>query len=277
MSCPPCPLPHPALLDRRRDRARRRGDRLDHRRRLPARRRRLRDAEALRRPAVRADGPPRPARPLGRGHLPRVGPPRVRARDRRAARRARRTTTPRLRLVLTRGGRRIAIIEPLPAFHHGLTLSSVRYQPTIVLNGLKTLSYGGEHARDADRAARRRRRGAAVCPAARCSRRRPRRSSGSTHEGNLHTPELDTGVLASITRERIMRLVPVTEEASYQLTTCWARPRCSSRRRCARCRACRRSTGSSSTAPGPVTQRVAGLLAERIQAEITGAISLEGG
>ena len=30
-----------------------------------------------------------------------------------------------LRLVLTRGGRRIAIIEPLPDFQHGLTLSSV--------------------------------------------------------------------------------------------------------------------------------------------------------
>ena len=48
-----------------------------------------------------------------------------------------------LRLVLTRGGRRIAIIEPLPEFRHGLTLSGVRYQPTIVLNQLKTLSYGG--------------------------------------------------------------------------------------------------------------------------------------
>src|SRR5689334_10446604 len=48
-----------------------------------------------------------------------------------------------LRLVLSRGGRRVAIIEGFPDFHHGLTLSTVAYQPTIVLTGLKTLSYGG--------------------------------------------------------------------------------------------------------------------------------------
>src|SRR5205085_4998059 len=46
-----------------------------------------------------------------------------------------------LRLILTRGGRRIAIIEPPHAFEHGLSLSTVEYQPTIVLTGLKTLSY----------------------------------------------------------------------------------------------------------------------------------------
>src|SRR5690348_3176079 len=46
-----------------------------------------------------------------------------------------------LRLILTRGGRRIAIIEPPHDFQHGLALSSVEYQPTIVLTGLKTLSY----------------------------------------------------------------------------------------------------------------------------------------
>ena len=82
---------------------------------------------------------------------------------------------------LTRGGRRIAIIEPLPAFEHGLTLSSVTYQPTIVLTGLKTLSYDGEHDRDADRAsATAPTRRCWSSPTARCWRRRPRRSSGST-------------------------------------------------------------------------------------------------
>ena len=48
-----------------------------------------------------------------------------------------------LRLVLSRGGRRIAIIEPPARLRPRAELSSVRYQPTIVLTGLKTLSYGG--------------------------------------------------------------------------------------------------------------------------------------
>jgi branched-chain amino acid aminotransferase len=46
-----------------------------------------------------------------------------------------------LRLLVTRAGRRIAIIEDFPEFRHGVSLSSVRYQPTVVLTGLKTLSY----------------------------------------------------------------------------------------------------------------------------------------
>src|SRR5688572_1527956 len=41
-----------------------------------------------------------------------------------------------LRLMLTRGGRRIAIVEPPHAFEHGVSLSGVAYQPTIVLTGL---------------------------------------------------------------------------------------------------------------------------------------------
>ena len=41
----------------------------------------------------------------------------------------------------SRGRRRLAIVEPPHAFEHGLSLSSVQYQPTIVLTGLKTLSY----------------------------------------------------------------------------------------------------------------------------------------
>src|SRR5919204_594169 len=46
-----------------------------------------------------------------------------------------------LRLILTRGGRRVAIIEAPHTFEHGLSLSTIEYQPTVVLTGLKTLSY----------------------------------------------------------------------------------------------------------------------------------------
>ena len=47
-----------------------------------------------------------------------------------------------LRIVVTRGGRRLAMVEPLPERPDGVRLASVTYAPTRVLNGLKTLSYG---------------------------------------------------------------------------------------------------------------------------------------
>ena len=48
-----------------------------------------------------------------------------------------------LRLVLTRGGRRIALVEPLPRHRRVARVATVRYAPNRVLDGLKTLSYAG--------------------------------------------------------------------------------------------------------------------------------------
>jgi branched-chain amino acid aminotransferase len=48
-----------------------------------------------------------------------------------------------LRLVLTRGGRRIAIVEPLPHRAAVARVGTVTYAPNRVLDGLKTLSYAG--------------------------------------------------------------------------------------------------------------------------------------
>src|SRR5918999_3396908 len=46
-----------------------------------------------------------------------------------------------LRVVLTRGGRRILTIEPLPERLTAARVATVTYSPTRVLDGLKTLSY----------------------------------------------------------------------------------------------------------------------------------------
>src|ERR1700742_4237491 len=48
-----------------------------------------------------------------------------------------------LRIVLTRGGRRIALIEPLPEHPPVARLATIRYAPNRVLDGLKSLSYAG--------------------------------------------------------------------------------------------------------------------------------------
>ena len=45
--------------------------------------------------------------------------------------------------MLTRGGRRIALIEPLPRHKAVARVATIRYAPNRVLDGLKTLSYAG--------------------------------------------------------------------------------------------------------------------------------------
>jgi branched-chain amino acid aminotransferase len=46
-----------------------------------------------------------------------------------------------LRIVITRGGNRIMITEPMPAIGATVSLASIEYQPTVVLDGVKSLSY----------------------------------------------------------------------------------------------------------------------------------------
>ena len=181
-----------------------------------------------------------------------------------------------LRLVLTRGGRRIAIIEPLPPFRHGLRLSGVRYQPTIVLNQLKTLSYGGNM-----RATRLAQRDGAdeallIEPDGTILEAPTSTLFWVDKEGNLHTPELDTGVLASITRERIMRLVPVTEDERCKLTDVLGANEVFLASSLREVQGVSVLDGLEFACPGPVTSRVSDLLAEHIQAEITGALSYDG-
>ena len=182
-----------------------------------------------------------------------------------------------LRLVLTRGGRRMAIIEPLPEFRHGLRLSGVRYQTTIVLNQLKTLSYGANmratrlaQRDDADEAL-------LIEPDGTVLEAPTSTLFWVDSKGNLHTPELDIGVLASITRERIMRLVPVTEDATCNLSDVLGASELFLASSLREVQSVSSLDGLEFNSPGPVTEKVADLLAEHIQAEITGAIALEGG
>jgi branched-chain amino acid aminotransferase len=181
-----------------------------------------------------------------------------------------------LRLVLSRGGRRIAIIEGLPAFEHGLTLSSVRYQPTIVLTGLKTLSYGGNM-----RSTRIAQRDGAddalwVDPEGNVLEAPTSTLFWVDSEGNLHTPELDAGVLASITRARIMRLVPVTEDESSKLADVLGAAELFLASSLREVQGVSALDGLEFPCPGPVTSRVADVLSEHIEADLTGALSYEG-
>jgi branched-chain amino acid aminotransferase len=115
-----------------------------------------------------------------------------------------------LRLVVTRGGRRIAIAEPLPERPPTARVATVTYVPTRVLNGLKTLSYAanmlaGRIAKEqgADEAL-------LVTPHGRVLEG-PTWTFFWVAGGRLLTPPLSDGILDSITRRRLLEECEVTE------------------------------------------------------------------
>ena len=115
-----------------------------------------------------------------------------------------------LRLVVTRGGRRIAIVEPLPPRPAAARVITVTYAPSRVLNGLKTLSYAGNML--AGRLAREQGADEAllVTPHGRVLEG-PTWTFFWVRDGRLHTPPLEDGILASITRARLLEECDVTE------------------------------------------------------------------
>ena len=108
-----------------------------------------------------------------------------------------------LRIVLTRGGRRIAMIEPLPHRQAVARVMTVPYAPNRVLDGLKTLSYAGNML--AGRLAKEQGYDEAlyVTPHGRVLEG-PTWSFFWVKDGTLLTPPLEDRILASITRDRVI-------------------------------------------------------------------------
>jgi branched-chain amino acid aminotransferase len=108
-----------------------------------------------------------------------------------------------LRVVVTRGGRRILTIEPLPPQPAVARVATVTYAPNRVLDGLKTLSYAGNML--AGRLARERGFDEAllVTPHGRVLEG-PTWTFFWVRAGALLTPPLEDRILASITRARII-------------------------------------------------------------------------
>ncbi|HEY3019162.1 MAG TPA: aminotransferase class IV [Solirubrobacteraceae bacterium] len=115
-----------------------------------------------------------------------------------------------LRLVVTRGGHRLALLEPLPDYPPAISLGFVEYVPTRVLDGIKSLSYGGNML--ATRLARERGFDEAllVTPHGRVLEG-PTSSIFVAFDGRLVTPPLDEHVLDSITRRRVLELTDAVE------------------------------------------------------------------
>ena len=122
-----------------------------------------------------------------------------------------------LRLIVTRGGRRIAAVEPLPPHAETLSLATVTYCPSVILNGVKSLSYAANmqatrlaQARDADEAVLVKPDGTVLEPPTSAI-------FWVSPQGSLRTPALDAGVLESITRDRLVKALHV-EEGAWPVT-----------------------------------------------------------
>jgi branched-chain amino acid aminotransferase len=114
-----------------------------------------------------------------------------------------------LRLIVTRGGRRIAATEPLPPHAESLRLATVTYSPTVILNGVKSLSYAANM--QATRIAESQGADEAVLVQPDGTVLEPPTSSifWVSPQGGLRTPALEAGVLESITRDRMVRALHV--------------------------------------------------------------------
>jgi len=115
-----------------------------------------------------------------------------------------------LRIVVTREGRRIVMTEPPLDLPRTLELAVVTYEPSLLLTGVKSLSYAGNWL--ATRLARERgfhdallvRRDDTVLEA-------PTSAMFWAKDDELFTPPLDAGILASVTRKVIIECCPVEE------------------------------------------------------------------
>jgi branched-chain amino acid aminotransferase len=108
-----------------------------------------------------------------------------------------------LRLILTRGGRRICLIEPLADWGETVSLASITYAPTVILTGVKSLSYGANM--QATRSAKGGGADEALLEAPTSS------IFWIDSEGVIKTPSLDCGILDSITRRLLIERLAVEE------------------------------------------------------------------
>jgi branched-chain amino acid aminotransferase len=117
-----------------------------------------------------------------------------------------------LRIVVTRGGHRILLTEPLPATSERVRLASVTYAPTRILDGVKSLSYAANML--ASRLARERGFDEAllVTPHGRVLEA-PTSSIFWVKDSELFTPPLSDHILASITRALVIEVTGATERS----------------------------------------------------------------
>ena len=174
-----------------------------------------------------------------------------------------------LRIVVTRGGHRILLTEPLPAARERTRLATVTFAPTRILDGVKSLSYAANML--ATRIAKERGFDEAllVTPHGRVLEA-PTSSIFWVKDSELFTPPLADHILASITRALVIEVTRATErsctlddlghadEAFLASTTREVQP-------------VAQVDDLTLNGSGAVTARVAAAVSERVRSELTSA------
>ncbi len=172
-----------------------------------------------------------------------------------------------LRLVVTRGGRRIGLVEPMKALPDTVALATITYSPTRVLDGVKSLSYAANML--ASRLAKEAGADEAllVSPHGRVLEA-PTTSFVYALDGALYTPPLSDRILDSITRRVLFAVTDVQERVTTldDLATIEEAFLASSLREVHPVHAIDGTTVAS--APGPLTLAAADSVRDHIAAEL---------
>ena len=171
-----------------------------------------------------------------------------------------------LRVVLTRGGRRLVLTEPLEQKPPVARLGCVTYSPPRILDNIKSLSYGGNML--ATRLAKERGFDEAllVTPDG-CVLEAPTASLFWGREGRLYTPPLEDHILASITRARVMELTGA-QERPCTMDDLRAAEEAFLASTVREVQSVGRIEDHELATRGPLTEEAARLLRERIDAEL---------
>ncbi len=172
-----------------------------------------------------------------------------------------------LRIVVTRGGRRVLLTEPMHQTPEQIRLGSITYSPTRILDGVKSLSYAANML--ASRLAREQGFDEALLVTPHGRVLEAPTSSIFWIKEEICTPPLGEHILASITRALVLELTGAVErsctleelfdadEVFLTSTTREVQPVAA-------------IDAHSFSAPGPITARIAGDVSVRIQSALSG-------
>ncbi|MFY9263908.1 MAG: aminotransferase class IV [Solirubrobacterales bacterium] len=175
-----------------------------------------------------------------------------------------------IRIVVTRAGRRLVISEPIHDYPPAVRLACVEYRPSILLDGLKTLSYAANML--ANRVAQERGydESLLVSPDGTVLEAPTASLFWSPDGQSLVTPPLSEGILASITRAVLLESFEIVERSTKRDELAGATEAflCSSVREI-------QAVGAIDTtrlpAPGPLTAAATKAYADAVEARLAAA------
>ncbi len=175
-----------------------------------------------------------------------------------------------IRIMCTRGGHTIVKSEPLHEFPESISLCSIDYNTTIVLDGLKTLSYGGNVLANRIAVERGFDESLLVTPDGTILEGPTASLFWSADGGKLVTPPLDEGILDSITRAVLIKDLDVEVRSTSLEEVLGATEAflCSSIREI---QAINKIDDHELTAPGPLTTAAKKLYADAVEARLAAA------